>query len=103
MDILAAERIFAIRLNTGVITKPNGNRVFCHSGGPGVADVLASPRVHLGAEVPAFLWIECKSDSGKQSTLQTRFQEWVESFGHHYLIARGSDDVLRWLKEHGCR
>lgn len=109
LDILAVSRIYAIRLNTFSTRMPNGRMVSTHSGGPGTADVLAFPNVAPNAAqvVKAWsirpLWIECKSASGKQSPEQKRFQADVEVRGHSYLIARGSDDVLRWLKEHGAR
>jgi hypothetical protein len=104
LDMLAIRRIFAIRLNTGTMRTPTGRMIQTHSGGAGCADVLAFPRTEY--EVSAVrtlylivpLWIVCKSSVGKQSALQKSFQESVRFHGHHYLIARGSDDLIAWLK-----
>ena len=88
LDLLAAERILAFRMNSGVM---RAGRRFVRFGVPGMADVLAFPgRV---------LWIECKSERGRQSPEQASFQRQVESHGHSYLLARTPEDLLRWLRE----
>lgn len=89
MDLLAAERIFAIRMNTGAFK--DGKRLV-RFGLKGMADILAFPRRHP-------LWIECKAPNGQQSPEQKSFQELVVGHGHFYIVARSSDDVLEWLKE----
>jgi ribosomal protein L40E len=143
MDLLAAERVWAIRLNTVAVRTESGRPIFSHSGGAGVPDILATPRgpyrreweekicptcgawarleatrcASCGTELtykacPAFLppddvvhvlWIECKSEKGRQSEAQKIFQQQVEAIGHHYLVARSSDDVLGWMREHGAK
>lgn len=102
MELLAAERIFAIRMNTGAFK--DGKR-FVRFGLKGMADILAFPKllnyVGLGfARVITIvpLWVECKAPKGKQSPEQKSFQEQVEAHGHSYLVARSSDDVMEWLK-----
>lgn len=111
MHLLAAENIFALRINTSsqVLTDAYGKRRFLrsHSGGAGVADILATPRylripgqgVYIDGP-PSVLWIECKSPRGKQSADQMSFQRYVQGIGHYYLLARSVDQVLEWLKEH---
>ena len=61
----------------------------------GMADLLATPEV-FGR--PTLLWVECKAGRGKQSPAQRAFQERVEAFGHSYIVAYSSQDVLDWLK-----
>ena len=107
MHLLAIEKIFALRINTSsqVLTDDKGHRRFLrsHSGGAGVADIVAfvptkqRDLVRPGWEV---LWIEVKSPTGKQSAEQRSFQTKVESEGHGYLVARSLEDVIKWLREH---
>ena len=91
LDLLAAEHVFAIRLNTGAFRNAQGRLIFVHSGGAGVADIVAFPRGRV-------LWIEAKAPAGRQTPQQASFQQRVEGEGHGYIVARSSDDVLRWLK-----
>lgn len=87
LDLLAAERILAFRMNSGVMRI---GRRFVRFGVPGMADVLAFPG--------CVLWIEAKAAEGRQSAEQASFQRQVEREGHSYIVARSSDDVLQWLK-----
>lgn len=92
LDWLAAERIFAFRLNTSA-TKI-GDRFFrSHGLGPGAADILALPKANhrVLSLMPA--WIEVKTSTGRQSPEQINFQAFVEEMGHKYLLARSIDDV----------
>ena len=95
LDYLAAEHIFAFRLNTSAIKI--GDRFFrAHSLGPGAADLLAIPKPkYYGCDLYHFLpaWIECKTTIGKQSPEQKSFQQYVESLGHDYILARSVDDI----------
>ena len=87
LDLLAAEHVLAFRMNSGVLKT---ERRFVRFGVPGMADVLAFPG--------PVLWIECKSDRGRQTAEQASFQRMVESHGHAYLLARAPEDLLRWLR-----
>lgn len=91
LDLLAAEHVFAIRLNTGAFRNAPGRLIFMHSGGAGVADIVAFPRGRV-------LWIEAKAPGGRQTPEQASFQQRVEQEGHAYLIARSSDEVLAYLR-----
>ena len=42
-------------------------------------------------------WIEVKSQKGKQSEDQKKFQENVEKRGHIYILARSLEDVIKKL------
>jgi hypothetical protein len=109
MDLLAAERVWAIRLNTAAIRTAEGRPIHSHSGGRGIPDILATPKARVplelpsggyeSARVPVILWVECKSSVGKQSAEQRCFELSLPA-GHYYLLARSSDEVMRWLKEH---
>lgn len=114
MHLLAIEKIFALRINTSshLIDDGKGHRNFVrtHSGGAGVADILAFPKflekltnnsgsiTRCVSLLVTPLWIEVKSATGRQTPEQKNFQEKVESEGHSYLLARSMDDVLAWLK-----
>lgn len=96
LDYLAAERRFAIRLNTGVffLGDPSApatswgtrRRVFrAHNLGRGTADVLVVP--------PGAIWIECKASYGRQRPEQKQFEQWVIGYGHKYILTRSVDDL----------
>lgn len=57
----------------------------------GMADVLVL--MHGGR----CAWIECKSDSGRQSEDQRNFQATVERFGSRYVLARSAEDAMMGL------
>jgi hypothetical protein len=98
LDLLAAERIWHRRMNTGATVVPEtatNKRRFVRFGSTGMADVLATP-VLFG--ITHLLWIECKAN-GKQSEDQKQFQSEVEQAGHSYLLVRSSDDLLDWLRK----
>lgn len=111
-DLLDAERILYWRMNAGatVLTGAGGKKRMIRGHGAGTADILAAPlvpsvltlRKEKSFPKPVFLWIEVKSDTGKQSPVQRSFQRLVEAQGHIYIIARSSDDVLAKLRELGC-
>ena len=127
MDLLRAEHIWHMRMNTGAMQ--NGTR-FTRFGRPGTADILATPKTLVelicDADEPdqkeswmvrwiagarhglwkwketQVLWVECKSYSGKQSDAQIEFEKEVSMAGHHYLVVRSSYDLKRWLINHGA-
>ncbi len=106
LDYLGAKGILAFRQNTGAMgAEYNGKRRFMRFGVPGMADILAFVPVHTG-EKDYFgdeityshpLWIEVKTETGKQREIQRSFQEQVEAHGHSYIIARCVEDVARWV------
>jgi hypothetical protein len=113
LDLLAAERIFHVRMNVGAVK--DGKRFF-RFGRKGMADILAIPRLwvtnqivdgtlhithHRFVPVALPLWIEAKASDGQQRPEQAEFQREVEEQGHSYLLVRSSDDLLEWLKAHG--
>lgn len=127
LDLLAAEKIWHERRNVGAVK--NGNR-FIRFGVPGTADILAIPLVTVelicdadepdtakswlvrwvaGARFnlwkwkqPRPLWIECKSDTGKQTEKQAEFEREAKKAGHAYLLVRDSDELKAWLKANGA-
>lgn len=105
LHLLAAHRIYALRINTGA-GWANGRPVQHHSGGSGVADIVAFPRwmdTPWGVWVdglPSVLWIEVKTEKGRQSPEQRSFEEHVKGFGMFYLLARSVEDVAEWIKFH---
>jgi len=89
LDLLAAKRIFALRMNVAALRLDTR---FLKFGVPGQADVLAFPRA---GEV---WWIEVKSSTGIQTALQRSFQAQVEAVGHRYLLVRNPDELLQELE-----
>lgn len=106
---------------SGKLTRRVGKRI-TNVWNKGKADFLARPRIDIpeirdGIEtalgkvagitatkrcISVPLWIECKSDKGKQTPDQAAFQRWVESNGDAYLLLR--EDVrplIAWFDEHG--
>lgn len=108
LDYLAARHILAFRQNTGAVASEyNGKKRFMRFGVPGMADILAFPRIlqrditaygkspgaGLAYEVPTILWLEIKAEKGKQSELQKSFQAQVEAEGHRYSVVRSVNDL----------
>lgn len=100
VDLLAAERVYAIRLNTGVGFNKAGVPISHHSGGKGVADVLAFLPSSTDSRLQRVLWIEVKRPGGKQTPEQLSFQDHVNGLGHYYLLAFDASEVLDWLTEY---
>lgn len=112
LELLALERIWHVRLNSRTVMLPGrGGRMRpVFFGAPGMADILCTPWVALPnqprepgrvlATVTGILWIECKSETGRQSDDQKAFEQSVTEAGHFYLLARSVDDVLAWLEAH---
>ena len=96
LDWLAAKHILAYRMNTGAMKI---DKRYVKFGVKGMADILAFPTYivlqHPGVakEYTVPLWIEVKSDKGKQSLEQKSFQDQVEEHGHNYIVARSIEDV----------
>jgi hypothetical protein len=83
LDYLAARHILAFRMNTGAVNVEN--RVI-RFGIRGMADILAFPLGRNGRQ--RTLWIEVKTEKGKQPPYQKSFEEQVVAAGHTYIIAR---------------
>lgn len=58
----------------------------------GVSDLII---MHDGRIV----FVEVKTDTGRQRPTQVAFQQAVEAEGHRYLIWRSLDDVIAWIDE----
>lgn len=113
LDLLACERIWHRRFNTGAITfeaTEKSKKRFVSFGSKGMGDVLATPLIstsvvhgsdHLPHFLVAILWIECKAPGEKQSKAQKEFEQEAKLAGHFYIVAWSSDDVLGWLRTHG--
>ena len=98
LDYLAVKRIWHVRMNSGVMKT---EKSFVRFGRPGMADILAMPKVKCTDGVHNVLmtfivpvWIEVKGLKGKQSEAQVLFQKEVEAEGHLYVLARSLEDVL---------
>ena len=93
LDWLAAKHILAFRMNTGAMKI---DKRYVKFGVKGMADILAFPTYYECStpwEYTIPLWIEVKSEKGKQSAEQKSFQDQVEEAGHHYVVARSIEDV----------
>lgn len=44
------------------------------------------------------LWVEMKGQNGKQSEYQIKFEEKIKSAGGHYVVARGIDDIIKYME-----
>jgi hypothetical protein len=98
LDLLAVERIWHRRWNSGAMLNSSGRPV--KFGKKGDADILATP-VSMAFLQGTVLWIECKSDSGRETAEQVAFEREVSEAGHHYLVVRDVDTLKQWLIEHG--
>ena len=103
LQYLALEKVWAIRLNTStmIVEDAHGKKrpVKSHSGGKGVADILALPESFCGECLGIIpFWIEVKAPEGKQTPEQKSFQLDVVQRGHRYLVAYSIEDVVKELK-----
>lgn len=114
LDLLAAEKIWHMRCNSGAL-RDRFNRPV-RFGRKGMADILAI--VHMvksgnlriegtsgvipdGAYYWAIqpVWIECKSSDGRQSQEQRDFQNEVVAENHVYLLINDIDVLRDWIKK----
>lgn len=102
LQLLAYEHIFHRRWNSGSATVDNGDGTqrFFRFGSKGDGDILAAPLIR---DVAHFLWIETKSDTGRQTLEQKCFQRYVEAMGHTYLLVRDVCTLRDWLTEHEAK
>jgi len=100
LDYLAARHVLAFRMNTGTMTSEyKGKKRLMRFGVPGMADILAFPPHQVASDrFCAVMWIEVKSEIGRQSETQQSFQEQVEREGHKYIVARSVEDVIEALQ-----
>ena len=95
LEYLTARRIWAMRINVGAMAI--GKR-FLRFGIPGMADIIAFYPVYDGRGfIP--VWIEVKSNIGRQSELQKSFELDVVERGHSYMLVRSVQGVEEFLKE----
>ena len=94
-DLLTAERIFWLRMNSGTFSgEYKGKKRFIKGQEPGTADLLCSPLI---GGFPVWLWLEVKPEGKQQTEVQAAFQKRVEELGHYYLLVRDPFQVVSWL------
>ncbi len=60
----------------------------------GLCDIIAITKTGV------VLFIECKSEKGQLSQSQIRFKNNIQENGGHFILARGYEDIQKYLKEH---
>ena len=88
-------KLIFFRLNTGdIIIQGEKTRRFKGCGIKGASDFLVIEQCSVFEKYAHYnTFIECKSDTGKQSPDQKAFQEMVEKMGCDYILARKLEDV----------
>lgn len=82
--------IQAMRINSGMAKVRGG---WLQLAPEGTADLIVFPR----GKCP--VWLEIKSEKGKQGEAQREFETNVRNLGHGYFVLRGLDDLMPLLKE----
>jgi hypothetical protein len=82
---------FVRRNNVGKFYTPDGRPITI--GIPGEADLT------LFQNGGKTVFIEVKTDAGRQSKIQRKFQAAVERLGYEYIIMRSVDDVRRYIEK----
>lgn len=102
MDLLAAYKIPAFRMNAGDRFGSYKGRKWRIAGhAPGTADILALPWIYKGDEARlAAVWIECKAPGKELSKLQENFRDWAIVQGHDYLLVDDAAQLDAWIKLH---
>lgn len=91
---------WVMRLNTGAFSgEYHGKRRFVRFAVPGCADILAI-RQRTPLDAPSVVWIETKSETGRQTERQRQFEREVKAVGCWYFVVRSLDDLKElWLYE----
>jgi hypothetical protein len=105
MKLLKALGLWHQRMNVGVARRGEQRVRF---GVPGCGDLLVLiSRDELpglpGARTQVALWVETKSERGRQSREQRLFQSVVENEGHCYVMVRSAHELYAWLRLHNLR
>lgn len=58
----------------------------------GVSDLLV---ITQSKGVPVTIYLEVKTETGKQSDAQKRFQEKIEAYGHYYIVCRSHHEAKK--------
>ncbi len=82
---------FVRRNNVGKFYTPDGRPITI--GIPGEADLT------LFQNGGKTVFIEVKTDAGRQSKIQRKFQAAVERLGYEYIIMRSVDDARRYIEK----
>lgn len=93
LDFAARSGGYGYRQNSGaIVSEYRGKKRFVRYGEPGCSDaVLILPRPGGGGVV---IFVETKTETGKQSDEQKAWQQQVEAAGGRYVLARPSN----WLQ-----
>lgn len=109
LGYLQAERIFAIRLNSGLrIEEHNGKRRAIHMCAAGTADIVACVTVSGNFKGCPVQWVEpfffeIKSETGRQSAVQASFERQVKDAGAQYFVIRSVENLKDVLHKHGAK
>lgn len=97
-DLFAVERIYAIRVNSGVIVLKNedGSKRAVKLATAGTADWLALVPIGEGPFIP--VWCETKAGKNGLSLDQKEFRDEVTEQGHVYLMIRDVSELADWLR-----
>lgn len=71
---------------------------------PGSADILGLRAVritpaHVGTTLAQFVAVETKTETGRQSEQQRKFERMVSSLGGLYIVARDADEAARIVRD----
>ena len=93
LNYLSHKHIWSQRNSTGGLRTPGGKYISVNK--KGTPDITARMRpVHPHQGSGRVIWIECKTDEGKQSKEQLDFQREAERHGDTYVVARCLEDVM---------
>jgi hypothetical protein len=85
--------VWVDRLQSGMVRHGSRFIHLCKAGTPDLYAIIS----HGGGHV---LFIECKSDTGRQSFEQKVFQHKIIDMTHvHYIVARNVNDVLTFIND----
>ena len=91
----AMGKLMYLSLNSGFAFMFHGDKKYKIKLCPkGTADILVIKPCNLNPEV---YFLEVKTDKGKQSEAQIKFQEDVELMGCYYRVIRSLDEVMELL------
>lgn len=92
LELGRSGEVLLYRNNCGVAEMRGGFKVRFGVGSPGGSDLVG---VYRGRAV----FVEIKTETGRQSPEQRQFQQCVERHGAIYVVLRSVDDARAWLAD----
>ena len=83
----------------GIVKRNNVGKFYTPDGRPITIGIPGEADLTLFQNGGKTVFIEVKTDAGRQSKIQRKFQAAVERLGYEYIIMRSVDDARRYIEK----